>query len=223
MRKDSIETIKEKDYNLIIFDCDGTLVDSEFLSNSVVASMIRELGIDLSDALAYKTFSGTSMPLIIDFIEDKLGKPLDFDFEAAFRPRVQKVFEDKLQPMADVLPFLDQLSIDRCVASNGPRIKMETTLSVTGLDKYFAASEIFSAYDIQKWKPAPDLFLHTARNMGYETSQCLVIEDSLSGVQAAKNAGIDVIAIKDAVAPESTTNFEVPVFENFRTLHKTFF
>ncbi len=223
MREDSIETIKEKAYNLIIFDCDGTLVDSEFLSNSVVAEMIREQGIDLSDTLAYKTFSGTSMDFIIDFIEEQLGRPLDFDFEAAFRPRVQKVFEHKLQPMADVIPFLNQMSIDKCVASNGPRIKMETTLSVTGLHRYFTPNDIFSAYDIQKWKPAPDLFLHASKSKGYKPSECLVIEDSLSGVEAAKNAGIDVIAIQDAIDPESTSSLGVPVFENFKTLYNTFF
>ena len=223
MNQDSLKTIKEKAYELIIFDCDGTLVDSEFLSNQVVAGMIRELGISLSDEEAYKIFSGTSMSDIITYIETQLGRPLNFDFEAAFRPRVQKVFEQQLKPMPGVVNFINRLTTISCVASNGPRIKMETTLKVTGLDQYFSGEDIFSAYDLQKWKPEPDLFQFAAHKKGCQLHKCLVIEDSHSGVSAALKADMDVIVIEDPIDPSRTATLGVPVMQSFDHLGMTFF
>ena len=223
MIQDSLETINEKAYDLIIFDCDGTLVDSEFLSNSVVAEMIRELGIPLTDLEAYKIFSGTSMSDIISYIEGQLNQPIPYDFEAKFRPRVQKVFETQLQPMPGVVSFIEKLKTAKCVASNGPRIKMETTLKVTGLDKHFSNQDIFSAYDLNKWKPDPDLFLYAVKEKGYIPERCLVIEDSKSGVTAAVRAAIDVIVIEDALDPMRTSLLGVPVMQSFDQLAKTFF
>ena len=190
--RDSAETMIKKKYELIILDCDGTLVDSEPLSNRVIAEMLTEIGIPMSAKQAFDRFAGTSMSQIISYIETKKGR-LDFDFEERFRSLTKVVFEKELKPIPGVEDFIQALSTPYCVASNGPKRKMAITLKVTGLSRYFADDHIFSAYDIQEWKPSPALFLHAAQRMGHSPDKCLVIEDTSAGAEAAIAAGMDLL------------------------------
>lgn len=203
---------------LIIFDCDGTLVDSEPISNQVVADMMNDLGISMTRDRSVELFAGKSFKDIIAYIEHQLEAPLSFDFEPEFRKNAQLAFEKFLLPSKGVVSFIENLQIPYCVASNGPTIKMETTLKVTGLNKYFNEGNIFSAYDIQSWKPEPDLFLHATKKMGFLPERCLVIEDTTSGIQAAINAKIPVIVFDPKNEKPGIEDTELIYFSSFEDL-----
>ena len=177
-----IETI-----SLVIFDCDGVLVDSESLSNKLMAEMLGEHGFDISSEQAHRTFEGTSMKFIKAYFFEQTGRHLPENFEKSFRKRSNELFSRELQPIPGIRNFIESLSIPYVVASNGPREKIEPNLKITGLDVLFG-TRIFSAYDIKKWKPKPDLYLHAASTMQIPPERCLVIEDSVSGITAAKAA-----------------------------------
>ena len=128
------------------------------------------------------------------------------------------LFEDHLEEIPGVSNFIKQLEIPFCVASNGPRIKMKTSMAVTGLDKLIPDSNIFSAYDINKFKPEPDLFLHAANTLKVPHDACLVIEDTVPGIQAALNAQMDVWAILHPGMNDEILEFDIPVYKNFHEL-----
>lgn len=213
-----MKTINTKDYELIIFDCDGTLVDSEPLSNSVIAQMMRDLGIEISNKEALDLFMGTSIATIIDYIEKDQGIPLEFNFEDHYRKKINLVFKEQLKAIPGVVEFISKLNCAICVASNGPRNKMQTTLSLTGLTKYFADDNIFSAHDIQKWKPKPDLFLYAAKKMKIPIDACLVIEDSMAGALGAIEAKMDLLVYTGAHNPEPFTDKKIQTFSHFNQL-----
>lgn len=178
-------------FEAIIFDCDGTLVDSESLGNQVVVECVAELGLDIPLPEALALFTGRKMADSIAVIEQRLGRPVPVDFLPELRRRMAEVFKAKLQPVAGVTDLLPSLRAPYCVASNGPRDKMELSLHTTGLLPYFAG-RIFSAYEIGSWKPEPGLFLHAAQTMGVAPERCAVVEDSALGVRAGKAAGMTV-------------------------------
>jgi HAD superfamily hydrolase (TIGR01509 family) len=183
-------------YEAIIFDCDGTLVDSEYLVTEVVVDHARPYGIDLTTDEALRRFKGRRMADCVAELEMLRGGP----FPASFVPEIRQLMSDalasKLQPIEGALDLVRSLSIPFCVASNGPRDKIELSLSVTGLLSYFEG-RIFSAYETGTWKPDPGLFLHAARSMGAQPSRCAVIEDSLPGIEAGIAAGMTVYALID--------------------------
>lgn len=179
----------------IIFDCDGTLVDSETLTNEVLVEMAAEhgLAIPLSEAVA--RFRGKKLAECVAEIEQSLQRPLPQDFVAQFRSRTSDAFRLRLQPVEGAIDLLRSLKQQFCVASSGPREKIELSLSLTGLLPFFR-NAIFSSYDVGTWKPDPGIFLHAARVMGVETSDCAVVEDSLPGIQAGLAAGMQVFAFQ---------------------------
>lgn len=178
---------------LLIFDCDGTLVDSEGIANQVFLEAVNDLGIPVTEQEAWDHFPGTSMALCIKYVEETYQVKLPQDFVDKQRKRQRLEFKNRLQPIHGVALALNRLPHKKCVASNGPMEVIQTNLKTTGLDQHFE-ERIFSAYVLEKWKPEPDLFLHAAETLGHRNDDCIVIEDSLAGMQAGLNAGMTVLA-----------------------------
>lgn len=175
---------------LVIFDCDGVLVDSERISHEVLQQMLAEHGHRISFEQAVATFMGSSMQRALELVEAMVQVPPE-QFLPAFRTRSFEAFKTSLQPVAGVTELLDSLAVPFCVASNGPREKMSLTLTRTGLMHHFAG-RMFSADDVAHPKPAPDLFLLAAARLGVAPAACVVVEDSPTGVRAARAAGMTV-------------------------------
>ncbi len=178
---------------LVIFDCDGVLVDSEGLGNRILVESVRELGLSLSLAEAITLFRGCKMADCVATIAGRLGRPLPDDFVSALRARTAEAFRHELQAIRGVHDALNRINAPVCVASSGPREKITLALSVTGLLARFEG-RIFSSYEVGSWKPAPDLFLHAAATLGAAPSSCAVVEDSALGVRAGIAAGMRVFA-----------------------------
>lgn len=179
---------------LIIFDCDGILVDSEVINSKVFYEMILEEGIDIPFETLQEDMLGGALHLTMTFLENTYNKKLSHEFIPEFRKRTFERFKHDLKPIHGIIYSLDQLTHTKCVASNGPVEKIRLNLEITGILSRFDANHIFSAYDIKTWKPEPDLFLHAAKNMNYAPENAIIIEDSANGIQAAKNANMKVIA-----------------------------
>jgi HAD superfamily hydrolase (TIGR01509 family) len=177
----------------VIFDCDGTLVDSEHLQTAALAELMRAQGLPMSAQEAFRRFQGGRMADMVTQLERELGRGLPGDFEQQFRQRMAEVFREKLQVIEGARELVESLAVPACVASNGPRAKMELTLGITGLLPLFEG-RLFSAYDVGSWKPEPGLFLHAAAALGVAPQRCVVIEDSLTGVRGALAAGMPVFA-----------------------------
>lgn len=184
-------------YDCIIFDCDGVLVDSERLTAQIVTDMVAELGLLLPIAVSLDFFKrGAKMAQTISDIGEFLAHPLPADFEARLRVRSAFEFERNLQAVPGIEMVLDQLDVPFCVASNGPREKMQVTLGTTNLLPRFG-DRVFSAYDIGVWKPDPAFYLYAANAMGVEPSSCAVVEDSVTGTKAGVAAGMVVYGFAD--------------------------
>ncbi|WP_217283924.1 HAD family hydrolase [Pseudaquabacterium terrae] len=177
---------------LVIFDCDGVLVDSEHLSHTVLQQMLGELGVELSLEATYGHFMGTSERGLLQVAAGLLGRAVPADFIAAFVARTFDAFRAELRAVDGVHEVVRALPSPYCVASNAPREKMRFTLGHTGLLPHFE-DRMFSAEDVERPKPAPDLFLHAARTMAARAEHCVVIEDSPTGVAAARAAGMRVL------------------------------
>lgn len=197
-------------YKCIIFDCDGVLVDSELISTNVLSELANEFGVVLLKEEALENFSGKSLKYSMDFIESKYLKPLPNDFEENFRKQSFNQFSIYLNPINGIHEVLNNLTIPFCVASNGPKEKIIQNLTTTKLIHHFE-DKIFSSYEINSWKPEPDIFLYAAKNMGFEINDCLIIEDSITGVQAAKKGGFDVIGFVNDNNKERFKYENIPV------------
>lgn len=180
--------------DLVLFDCDGTLVDSEIVSAQAWAQYTAVHGVTMSAAQALASFKGVGMGECVAEVERLRGAPLPDTFVAELRALMAQLLHAHLQPIPGALDMVQKLSVPFCLASNAPREKIELCLKVTNLLPYFEG-RIFSAYDVQSWKPDPDLFLHAARTMGVSPDRCAVVEDSLPGVQAGLAAGMQVFAL----------------------------
>jgi HAD superfamily hydrolase (TIGR01509 family) len=173
----------------IIFDCDGTLVDSEYLCNLALELKLREYGVELHAQEMLIKYRRAKLSTILESLESDYKISLKEDFIPSYRKRVGEFFEEKLIPCDGVVDVLDNLDYPIFVASSGPIKKIEQALSITGLSKYFDGN-IFSSYQINSWKPSPEIFHHAANKMGFRRSQCAVVEDSEVGIQAAVSAGM---------------------------------
>lgn len=180
-------------FDLVIFDCDGVLVDSERITNGVFAAMLKEIGLPVTLDDMFERFVGLSMARCLEQVAAMLGKAPPAGFEADYRRRAQAALEAELQAVPGVAAMLDALPLPYCVASNGSHDKMRATLGLTGLLPRFAG-RMFSAADVAAPKPAPDVFLHAARSLGAAPARCLVIEDTPTGTRAGAAAGMTVWA-----------------------------
>ena len=178
----------------IIFDCDGTLVDSESLSIAILVDLIAEFGLTIPYEEALQAFSGNDLKVVFHGIEEQLGHSLPDDFLERFRLRQMDVLQEEVNPIDGAHDLLDAMTRPFCVASNAPLSKVNVCLQTTGLHRFFEAERIFSAYQIQVWKPAPDLFLMAAESLGFAPERCAVVEDSSFGIDAGLAAGMHVIA-----------------------------
>jgi HAD superfamily hydrolase (TIGR01509 family) len=184
-------------YDLVIFDNDGVLVDSEPISNRILADYLTELGHPTSYEDSIHDYMGAAMHRIHDLVAERTGRTLPPDFDDTFHARVFQAFRSDLLPVPGVAAVLEKLEsegVPYCVASSGSHERIRVALRTTGLYGHFGEQRIFSAQDVARGKPAPDLFLHTARAMDFAPGRCAVVEDSPLGVQAALAAGMDAYA-----------------------------
>jgi HAD superfamily hydrolase (TIGR01509 family) len=177
----------------VIFDCDGVLVDSEPLSNRILAEDLTAIGLPTTTEESMRDFMGRSFAAGVVLIEERLGHPVPPEFAAAYHARLFAAFEAELKPVPGVVAVLDRLELPDCVASSGDHVRIRRALASAGLLERFEG-RIFSAEDVEHGKPAPDLFLHAAAAMGFEPARCAVVEDSPAGVEAGRAAGMTVLA-----------------------------
>lgn len=181
------------DVDLIIFDCDGVVADSEPLATRALQEALRRRGLELSLDEIIERFLGRSSDTLIRVLQTDFG--IDFgteDFDA-MRANLFALFERDLKPVAGVKSLLQRLTVPYCLASSSQPDRIETTLRAIGCAAFFTG-RIFSAAFVRNGKPAPDLFLHAAAALGTAPERCLVIEDSPAGIEAAKRANMRVIA-----------------------------
>lgn len=188
--------------DLVIFDCDGVLVDSERLAVRIDQAVLADLGWRLSEREIVHRFVGRSAAHFRESVEEHLGRSLADDWEAPYQHLYDEAFERDLAPVPGVASALDRIATAAatCVASSGSHEKIRRTLGLTGLLSRFEG-RIFSAADVSDGKPAPDLFLHAAARMGVPPDRCVVIEDSRFGVAAARAAGMRAFGYAGGLTP----------------------
>jgi len=178
--------------DLIIFDCDGVLVDSEIVSFEIEAEALTEAGISVTPRHLLSRFLGTSSASMFATLEREHGIALPEDFASGIARRIFDVFDARLQPIPGIADLLSRLSDRKCVASSSDPPRIRHSLSLAGILHHFEP-HIFSATQVRRGKPAPDLFLFAAEQMATPPERCLVIEDSVAGVTAAHAAGMAVL------------------------------
>ena len=205
-------------FELVVFDCDGVLVDSEVIAVRVDQLVLADLGWELELEEIVKRFVGRSEAHFIAAIEEQLGIELGADWDRKYDPWYRVAFERGLVAVDGVVEALDGIRLPHCVASSGSHAKMQRTLGQTGLLHRFKG-RLFSATEVAHGKPAPDLFLHAARALGTAPERCAVVEDSAHGVQAARSAGMHVFAYAGGVTPaERLEGPGTTVFSDMRQL-----
>ena len=198
-------------YKCIIFDCDGVLIDSESIAIGVLVDMANDIGANMDFQESLVSLKGRSLNLCLEGVSKRINKPLPINFEQDYRINTFEAFRKNIQPIKGIKDVVENLTIPFCVASSGPENKIRLNLDITGLLPFFEGN-IFSCYAIQKWKPEPDIFLWAAKTMGFKPDECLVVEDSVSGVKAAKAGRFDVFGYtehdyKDELQHEATKTF----------------
>ncbi len=194
---------------LVIFDCDGVLVDSERISNGLLAAMLSAEGLPTTLTQARAAYQGLQLAQVREAAERRLGRELDAGFLERFQRERAAVFAERLKAVegaADAVRSVRDAGIGVCVASQAGLEKTRSSLALTGLAALFDPGALFSAALVARGKPHPDLFLHAAEVMGAEPSRCAVVEDTASGVTAAVAAGMRAIgytADSDAGALEA--------------------
>lgn len=203
---------KAKGPACIIFDLDGTLVDSEVLSAKAFCDLIPALGWEVEEILA--AYRGWKLSEIIGDIEERHGTRLGADFVPVYRRHVEALFQEGLKAFPGVHEALASIKVRMCVASSGPKAKIESALLKTGLAHFFG-SNVFSSYDVGCWKPDPGLFLFAAKAMAAKPEDCLVVEDSQVGIEAAQAAGMRFLRFTSG---STAKTFEAAMFESYSQL-----
>jgi HAD superfamily hydrolase (TIGR01509 family) len=187
-------------FELVIFDCDGVLIDSERIAVRVDAEILGELGWHLTEAEIIERFMGRSDAYMRGEIEAQLGRPLGPEWADEVRPRYRSAMEAELRPVEGVVDALDRITTPTCVASSSTHGHLQFGLGLTGLLDRFDG-RIFSATEVENGKPAPDLFLHAAATLGVAPDRCAVVEDSRYGVEAARAAGMRAFGYAGGLTP----------------------
>jgi HAD superfamily hydrolase (TIGR01509 family) len=186
---------------LLIFDCDGVLVDSDRLSLEIQAKHITALGVPMTGDDCSREFLGIGMGSTLERIMEMTGRPVPSDWLPRLEAEVEETFRRELQVVPGIADALGQIALPTCVASGGSHEKMRLTLGLTGLWDRFDG-RIFSAREVPRPKPAPDLFLHAAAETGVDPARCLVVEDSPFGVDGAKAAGMSCFGFAALTHPD---------------------
>jgi len=205
---------------LVIFDCDGVLVDSEGLGNDVLAETLAIYGHQISSNEAKTRFRGMKLATCLEILERETGIALPDSFETNLRARMSSVFKDQLQPVEGALRLIESLQVPFCVASSGPRKKIEENLKTTNLYPHFVG-KIFSAYELKSWKPDPGLFLAAAKHFEVAPRDCIVVEDSFVGVSAGVAADMTVLAL-NATKDDRSVAAANQVFASMNEIHEFF-
>ncbi|MFF8714990.1 HAD family hydrolase [Streptomyces sp. NPDC015184] len=195
-------------YELVIFDNDGVLVDSEPIANTLLAEYLTELGHPTSYQESLRDYMGSAVHRVHDLVEERTGEKLPEDFDATLHARTVAAFQQELEPVpgiADVLGKLVADGVPYCVASSSSHERIRAGHRKTGMDQWFEEEWIFSSEDVGRGKPAPDLFLHAAERMGVRPERCVVIEDSPLGVEAARAAGMAVYGFTSMMPADRLT------------------
>ncbi|PSW18026.1 6-phosphogluconate phosphatase [Photobacterium sanctipauli] len=204
----------------VIFDCDGTLVDSEILCNQALVNIFSRQGGKLSLEECIRHFQGGKIFDILAETRKRTGVTTPIDIlEPMYREECRQLFDKHLQPIdgvPEVLAQLQQMGIEMCIASNGPVFKMEHTLGLTGLLPYFEG-KLFSGFEASSWKPDPDLLHFAAMHMGYRLSDCVFVDDTEKGVRAGINANIPTFHF---AANEHAPDIKHPVVTTIRSMHQ---
>lgn len=177
---------------LVIFDCDGVLIDSEMIACRVDAEYLTEIGFPMTVGDVLDRYIGRSAAFMRQDVEQRFGRPLPGDALAAMERRLAAAFDRELRPIAGVAGAIARIAGKTCVASSSTPQRIEHALRATGLFDFFHP-RIFSAVQVARGKPAPDLFLFAAERMGASPADCVVIEDSPAGIEAARAANMSVI------------------------------
>jgi HAD superfamily hydrolase (TIGR01509 family) len=184
------------DLQLVIFDCDGVLVDSEVISNDLLARSLAAEGLPTTLAEARRDYQGLLLTDVVSRVQARLGRALPDDWLERYEHDRAEAFRRELQPVPGAAEAVERISAEGiavCVASQGKAEKTRLSLGLTGLRHLFRGEALFSAYSVPRGKPAPDLFLHAAKMMEAKPSRCVVVEDTASGVTAAVSAGMRVL------------------------------
>ena len=176
---------------LVIFDFDGVLVDSEVISARMLVAELALHGIEVDLAYIARHFLGRSYPVVLAQIRAEFGIDLPEGFEAAYRARLLAAFEAELKVMPGVIPVLESLRVPFCIATSSSEPRLQRSMEIAGLTGHFG-TRYTTASEVARGKPAPDLFLRAAEKAGVAPEACLVIEDSLPGIRAARAAGMEV-------------------------------
>jgi HAD superfamily hydrolase (TIGR01509 family) len=204
--------------HLVIFDCDGVLVDSERLMVRVEVALLAELGWPLTEAEVVERFMGRSPAARAEAVRAQLGDGMPEDWQERLDHGYRTAYEADLHPVDGVVEALDRIATPTCVASSGSHEAIRHTLGLTGLLGRFEG-RIFSATEVAEGKPAPDLFLHAAARMGAEPHACAVVEDSRYGVEAARAAGMRAFGYAGGLtSPERLAGPGTVVFDDMRQL-----
>lgn len=204
-------------FDLVVFDCDGVLVDSERITNVIFAEMLSELGLRVTLDDMFWDFVGRSMAQCLEIIEVKLGTPPPDTFLDDYNDRIAVALKRDLKPVSGVTAALDVIDVPVCVASSGSHDKMRLTLGLTGLLERFDGN-LFSATEVERGKPAPDVFLLAANRMGFDPANCAVVEDAPTGVRAGIAAGMTVFGYAELSDPASLEREGAVVFDNMAML-----
>lgn len=212
------------DFDLVIFDCDGVLVDSEVISARMLIAELAGYGVPIDMAFVTRQFLGRSYPTVLREVRETFGVTLPDRFEADYRARLLASFQRDLVVMPGVRDAIATLTLPYCLATSSSPERLATSLTLVGLTAAFAG-RAFTASEVARGKPAPDLFLHAAARMGADPARCLVIEDSLTGIRAGLAAGMQVwrftggshLRGQDLTTPPDATPHDT--FKDFATLH----
>ncbi|MFL6101265.1 MAG: HAD family hydrolase [Actinomycetales bacterium] len=203
---------------LVIFDCDGVLVDSEGISARVGAEVLTDLGWPVTADEVIRRFAGCTDEYWRASVEGELGRPLEDGWDAAYSSWYDDAFDAELEAVPGVASAIAAIDVPFCVASNGSHDKIRASLTRVGLAETFEG-RIFSAQDVPNGKPAPDLFLYAAQAMGVAPQEAVVVEDTPTGLAAARAAGMRCLAYASGLIPEDRlAETQASVFFDMRQL-----